>query len=138
MKGLQRGLFPAHFEKFLRFLPKHSQANTFVPFRPLWDFTTVLKTFEWFTCNVPPSGQHGLLHNSFFQHDSELNTPMISTNIFFRKDEKFLTIKLLYQKQSPSRFSNCEKKSVLKYFVKLSVRSKPMSDSDTGPFLSIL
>ena len=32
-----------------------------------------------------PSGQHGLLHNSFFQHDSELNktmklvTPMIST-----------------------------------------------------------
>ena len=41
-----------------------------------------------------PSGQNGLLHNSFFQHDSELNktmkliTPMISTNnIFFRKDD---------------------------------------------------
>ena len=32
-----------------------------------------------------PNGQHGLLHNSFFQHDSELNKtmklvkPMIST-----------------------------------------------------------
>ena len=41
-----------------------------------------------------PSGQHGLLHNSFFQNDSELNktmklvAPMISTNnIFFRKDD---------------------------------------------------
>ena len=41
-----------------------------------------------------PSGQHGLLHNSFFQNYSELNktmklvTPMISTNnIFFRKDD---------------------------------------------------
>ena len=41
-----------------------------------------------------PSGQHGLLHNSFFQHNSELNktmklvTPMISANnIFFRKDD---------------------------------------------------
>ena len=39
-----------------------------------------------------PSGQHGLLHNSFFQHDSKLNksmklvTPMISTNIYFEKD----------------------------------------------------
>ena len=39
-----------------------------------------------------PSGQHGLLHNSFFQHDSNLTktvklvTPMISTNIFFEKD----------------------------------------------------
>ena len=39
-----------------------------------------------------PSGQQGLLHNSFFQDDSKLNkimklvTPMISTNIFFEKD----------------------------------------------------
>ena len=39
-----------------------------------------------------PSDLHGLLHNSFLQHDSKLNktiklvTPMISTNIFFRKD----------------------------------------------------
>ena len=39
-----------------------------------------------------PSGQHGLLHNSFFWHDSKLNKTMklvpaiISTNIFFRKD----------------------------------------------------
>ena len=40
-----------------------------------------------------PSGQPELLHNSFFQHDSKLNetmklvTPMISTSIFFRKDD---------------------------------------------------
>ena len=34
MKRFHHGLFPANFEKFLRFLPKHSQANTFVPFRP--------------------------------------------------------------------------------------------------------
>ena len=39
-----------------------------------------------------PSGQRELLYSSFFQHDSKLNktmklvTPMISTNIFFRKD----------------------------------------------------
>ena len=39
-----------------------------------------------------PSGQHGLLHNSFFQHDSKLNktmklvTPITSTNIYFEKD----------------------------------------------------
>ena len=39
-----------------------------------------------------PSGQQGLLRNSFFQDDSKLNkimklvTPMISTNIFFEKD----------------------------------------------------
>ena len=40
-----------------------------------------------------PSGQPELLNNSFFQHDSKLNetmklvTPMISTKIFFRKDD---------------------------------------------------
>ena len=48
MKGLHHGLFPANFEKFLRFLLKHPQGNTFVPFRPLWDFTTVLKTVTVF------------------------------------------------------------------------------------------
>ena len=38
------------------------------------------------------SGQHGLLHNFSFQHDSKfkktskLVTPIISTNIFFEKD----------------------------------------------------
>ena len=48
MKGLHHGLFSANFENFLRFLPKHPQANTFVPFRPLWDFTTVLNTVTIF------------------------------------------------------------------------------------------
>ena len=33
MKELQHRLFSANFEKFLRFLPKHPQENTFVPFR---------------------------------------------------------------------------------------------------------
>ena len=42
-KRPQHGLFPANFEKLLRFLPEHPQANTFVPFRRLWDFTTALK-----------------------------------------------------------------------------------------------
>ena len=32
MKGLHHGFFPANFEKFLRFLPKHPQANAYVPF----------------------------------------------------------------------------------------------------------
>ena len=48
MKGLHHGLFPANFERFLRFLPKHPQPNAFVPFRPLWDFTTVFKTVTIF------------------------------------------------------------------------------------------
>ena len=45
-----------------------------------------------------PSGQHRLLHNSFFQHHSKLNktmklvTPMISTNIFLRRDGNFQSI----------------------------------------------
>ena len=48
MTGVHHGLFPANFENFLIFLPKHPQANAFVPFRPLWDFTTVLKTVTIF------------------------------------------------------------------------------------------
>ena len=48
VKGLQHGLFPSDFEKFLRFLRKHPQANTFVPFRPLGDFTNVFKTVTVF------------------------------------------------------------------------------------------
>ena len=48
MKGLHHGLFPACFEKFLRFLPKHPQPNTFVSCRPLCDFATVLKTVTIF------------------------------------------------------------------------------------------
>ena len=48
MEGLQHGLFPVNFEKFLRFFPKYLQANTFVPFRLLRDFTTALKTVTKF------------------------------------------------------------------------------------------
>ena len=36
------------FWKKLRFLPEHPQANTFVPFRRLWDFTITLKTVATF------------------------------------------------------------------------------------------
>ena len=42
---------PVNFETVLRFLTEHRKANTFVPFRSLWDFTTALKTvfllFHW-------------------------------------------------------------------------------------------
>ena len=46
--ALQQGLFSVNFEKFLRFLPEHPQANTFAPFRHSWDFTTALKTVAVF------------------------------------------------------------------------------------------
>ena len=89
-----------------------------------------------FTCNIPPSGQHGLLHYSFFQHDSELNTPMISTNIFFRKDDR---IKIFDHQASSSEADarKCSVKMCSQKFRK-TVSRKPVSDSDTGPFLSIL
>ena len=39
------------FCKFLRFLTEHPKANTFVPFRSLWDFTTtVFLLFHWDSC----------------------------------------------------------------------------------------
>ena len=75
-------------------------------FKPGWKFA----------CNVPPSGQHGLLHNSFFQHDSELNTPMISTNIFFRKDDGIK----IFDHQASSSEVDAQKCSVKKVFSKIS------------------
>ena len=69
-----------------------------------------------FTRNVPPRGQHGMLHNSFFQHDSELNTPIISTNIFFRKD---YGIKV-FEDQASSSKAVARKCSVKKVFSKIS------------------
>ena len=56
-KRPQHGLFPANLAKLLRFLPEHPQANTFAPFRQLWDFTTALKTvavFLLFRCDSFP------------------------------------------------------------------------------------
>ena len=76
-----------------------------------------------FTFNVLPSGQHGLLHNSFFQNDSELNMPMISTNIFFRKDDGIK----IFDHQASSSSSRPEvfcKKIVFKNLVKLSVEKQ--------------
>ena len=64
----------------------------------------------------PPSGQHGLLHNSFFQHDSELNTPMISTNIFFRKDDGIK----IFDHQATSSEAVAWKCSVKKVFSNIS------------------
>ena len=89
-----------------------------------------------FTCNVPPSGQHGLLYNYFFQHHSELNTPMISTNIFFRKHDG---IKIFNDQASSSEAvaRKCSVKKCSQTFRK-TVSRKSVSDLDTGPFLSIL
>ena len=89
-----------------------------------------------FICNVPPSGQHGLLYNYFFQHHSELNTPMISTNIFFRKHDG---IKIFNDQASSSEAvaRKCSVKKCSQTFRK-TVSRKSVSDLDTGPFLSIL
>ena len=50
------------------------------------------------------------------------------------RNVKFLTMKLLHQKQSPGRV--LQKKFFRKF--RKSDSRKPVSDSDTGPFLSIL
>ena len=91
---------------------------------------------DWkFTCNVPPSGQHGLLYNYFFQHHSELNTPMTSTKIFFRKHDG---IKIFDDQASSEAVARkCSVKKCSPTFRK-TVSRKSVSDSDTGPFLSIL
>ena len=39
---------PSKFWKILRLLPKNPQANTFVPFRRLWDFTIAVKAVSTF------------------------------------------------------------------------------------------
>ena len=63
-------------------------------------------------------------YTTLFQHNSELNTAMISTNIFFRKDDR---IKIFDHQASSSEAvaPKCSvKKSVLKNFVKLSVENQ--------------
>ena len=80
---------------------------------------------------MPPSGQYGLL-----QHNSELNMSMISTNIFFRKDDG---IKIFDHQASSSEAvaRNCSVEKFSQKFRK-TVSRKPVSDSDTSPFLAIL
>ena len=65
---------------------------------------------------MPLSGQHGLFHNSFFQHNSELNTPVILTNIFFRKDDGIK----IFDHQASSSEAVARKCSVKKVFSKIS------------------
>ena len=53
MKGPQHGLFPVNFDKFLRFLPEHPQANTFLPFRPLCNLLSKqLQYFSYYIATV--------------------------------------------------------------------------------------
>ena len=56
-----------------------------------------------------------MLHNSFFQHDSELNAPMISANIFFKKDDGIK----IFDHQASSSKAVARKCSVKKVFPKI-------------------
>ena len=55
-KRSQHGLFPANFEKLLRFLPEHPLANTFVTFTTTTAFFKILpllsKQLQYFSCSV--------------------------------------------------------------------------------------
>ena len=46
IKGLYKKLFRVNFDKVFIFFKEYLQANDFVPFRLLWDFTSILKAIE--------------------------------------------------------------------------------------------
>ena len=48
--------FPVNFDKFFIFLIKYLRVNSFVPFKLLWDFTSILeainKYFSYYTSPI--------------------------------------------------------------------------------------
>ena len=86
------------FWKIFRFLPEHPPANTFVPFRRLWDFTITLKTVATFlplrqlplssptkTIIIWNSKQIKTLYNQWFR----AALPNIKFWIFIRKCQRW-------------------------------------------------